>query len=376
MCRQAAIATPASPTSASGPSVCQSRSPKASGVSRVVLEAEPAGLRKPLDARDVVPGRAGVEHDERARQQERAYGKRNRAADSPPFAEARDDERDEKEHTGVLRGRGETGRDPRPFEPPRDEQRERHGDAEGEEHVRDGHARVRDVGRRDGDADRADETGEAAVARSPEPPGRGDARDADEDRDDPGGAVRGFVEAELGRREDEEQQARIVVPAGVEPAAVDELPRARDEVLLVGVEERQRETELRPDARSTAARREDQPEGGELDGGRRAADVHRGRVRRPGRVADERRDVSGDEHGVDPGALELLDVLSRGVGELGDRELSGGDVRQELEEAVDRRLLVLRALGREQDDLRVDVIERWASSSSSLTRTTYSIPSS
>ncbi len=82
--------------------------------------------------------------------------------------------------------------------------------------------------------------GEAAVARSPEPPGRGDARNADEDRNDSGGAVRGLVEAELGRREDEEQEARVVVPAGVEPAAVDELPCAGDEVLLVRVEERQR----------------------------------------------------------------------------------------------------------------------------------------
>ena len=205
---------------------------------RVVLEAEPAGLRKPLDARDVVPGRAGMEHDERARQQERRGGERDRAADAPPFTEARDDERDEEEHAGVLRGGGETGRDPGPFEPARDEQRERHGDAEGEEHVRDGHARVRDVGRRDGDADGADETGEAAVARSPEPPRRRDAADADEDRNDPGGAVRGLVEAELGRREDEEQEARVVVPARVEPAAVDELPRPRDEVLLVRVEKR------------------------------------------------------------------------------------------------------------------------------------------
>ena len=181
-----------------------------------------------------------MEHDERARQHECSGGERDRAADAPPFTEAGDDERDQQEHAGILRGRGETGRDPGPFEPPRDEQRERHGDAEGEEHVRDGHPRVRDVRRRDGDADRADETGEAAVARSPEPPGRGDTRKADEDRNDSGGTVRRLVEAELGRREDEEQEARVVVPAGVEPAAVDELPRAGDEVLLVRVEERQR----------------------------------------------------------------------------------------------------------------------------------------
>ena len=75
-------------------------------------------------------------------------------------------------------------------------------------------------------------------------------------------------------------------------------------------------------------------------------------------VADQRLDVAGDEHGVDACALELHDVLSRGVGELRDRELAGGDVRQELEQAVERCLLVVRPLRGQEEDLRVDVLER------------------
>ena len=41
-------------------------------------------------------------------------------------------------------------------------------------------------------------------------------------------------------------------------------------------------------------------------------------------------------HGVDAGALELLHVASRRVGELGDRELARRDVGQQLEQPVER----------------------------------------
>ena len=127
VCRQAATATPASATSASGPTVSHSRPEKATGVDRVVLEPEPAGLSEPLDAREIVPGGACMQDDERAREEERETREGERGRETPPGAERAYDERHDEQRAGVLRRRGEPGCEPGPLETSGDEQRERRG---------------------------------------------------------------------------------------------------------------------------------------------------------------------------------------------------------------------------------------------------------
>ena len=101
------------------------------------------------------------------------------------------------------------------------------------------------------------------------------------------------------------------------------------------------------------------PRGRQLDGaGRAPRDRGAGSSRPPGRASPTSASTSpGDEHRVDPGALELLDVL-RELGELGDRELAGRDVaagaRAGGRAAPARRPPALRRAGQ---DLRVDVLE-------------------
>lgn len=75
-------------------------------------------------------------------------------------------------------------------------------------------------------------------------------------------------------------------------------------------------------------------------------------------VADERFDVARDEDGVDTGPLERFDVVARRVGELRDRKLAGGDVKQQLEDTVERRLFVVSRVGGQEDDLGVDALQR------------------
>ena len=68
--------------------------------------------------------------------------------------------------------------------------------------------------------------------------------------------------------------------------------------------------------------------------------------------------VVGDEHRVDAGALERDDVLAgRGL-EIGDRELAGRHVGEQVEDPLEVVLVVLRVARREQEDLRVDPLER------------------
>src|SRR6184192_4244597 len=77
-----------------------------------------------------------------------------------------------------------------------------------------------------------------------------------------------------------------------------------------------------------------------------------------GGVADEVADVAGvDDHGVDARALELADLLRRRQRQVGDRELARGDARQQVEHALERRVAVA-APRREQEDLRVDALQR------------------
>src|SRR5581483_3141597 len=72
-----------------------------------------------------------------------------------------------------------------------------------------------------------------------------------------------------------------------------------------------------------------------------------------GPVPDELRDVPGrDEHGVDARPLEREHGLAGGDRDLGDRELAGRDVGEELEHDLDRvGVVVVGAPVREQEDL-------------------------
>ncbi len=127
------------------------------------------------------------------------------------------------------------------------------------------------MGRRDGDTHGPHDAREPTVRHPAEPPGSGDADETDDDGNDAGRTVRRLVEADLRRAQDEEEEARIVVPPRVEAAAVDELPGARDEVLLVRVEERQRQPRPRAHHAQRRREREDRGEDRQLDDRRRAA---------------------------------------------------------------------------------------------------------
>src|SRR5437588_571042 len=73
----------------------------------------------------------------------------------------------------------------------------------------------------------------------------------------------------------------------------------------------------------------------------------------------ERREVTGvDDHGVAPGPLELPHLVRRRDGEVRDRELARRDGREQVEHHVERRLVVLFLDGGEQEDVRIDPVER------------------
>ena len=65
-----------------------------------------------------------------------------------------------------------------------------------------------------------------------------------------------------------------------------------------------------------------------------------------------------DEHGVDARSLERDHVVAGGGREVGDGELPGRDVGQEVEDLLDVLLVVLGVARREEEDLRVDALER------------------
>ena len=69
-----------------------------------------------------------------------------------------------------------------------------------------------------------------------------DAEDAHGDGGDARRPVRRVVEPQLRRREDEEEKARVVVPARIETTAVGDRPGPRNDARLVGVEQRQRQS--------------------------------------------------------------------------------------------------------------------------------------
>jgi len=92
---------------------------------------------------------------------------------------------------------------------------------------------------------------------------------------------------------------------------VDELPRAGDDVRLVGIEQWKRESRCRADDPQRGGAGEDGAERRELGSRERPTqERQRGALDVRDAVADEGFHVPGHEDGVDARALELLDVLA------------------------------------------------------------------
>src|SRR5256885_2088830 len=72
---------------------------------------------------------------------------------------------------------------------------------------------------------------------------------------------------------------------------------------------------------------------------------------------DELGDVCrADDHRIDSGPLELLDLLATRDRDVRDRELARRDIRQELERVAESVFVVVP--GSEQEDLRIEALER------------------
>ena len=190
---------------------------------------------------EVAPRGAGMHHHERARDDKGRAGERQcagrRRRHSPRRRRRAARQASRRGTSRTLRGRPP----PRPIRGDRRRAGERHGDAEREQHVRDRHARIGDVRGRDRDAECSDEPRATPVRGPTEPPCRRHAEDADQDRDDPRGAVGGLVEPDLAsaREAGTGGSDSRTTPGRARRRA--RVPGARDEVRLVGVEERQRQ---------------------------------------------------------------------------------------------------------------------------------------
>src|SRR5919106_4195817 len=89
-----------------------------------------------------------------------------------------------------------------------------------------------------------------------------------------------------------------------------------------------------------------------------AAGTSSSEVRR--RLIDEAAQVAGpaaDEHRVDPGAGQLGDLVPTRARQLGDRELSGRNVRQQVEHPLQVELAVVRLFGGQEQELGVEALE-------------------
>ena len=76
-------------------------------------------------------------------------------------------------------------------------------------------------------------------------------------------------------------------------------------------------------------------------------------------MADELADVARPhEHGIEAGPLEGQGLAPGHHVDVGDRELPGRDVRQQLEHRLECVLVVVALVRREQEDLRVVLLER------------------
>ena len=142
---------------------------------------------------------------------------------------------------GILRAGGEPDGDAGQLDAADDHQCQRDRDAEGQRHIGDGHARVGDVRGRDRRRGGGDEAGQHPVGLPPEPPGSRDSRCSERNHDDAGGEVRRLVVPGLERSEDVHDERRVVEPTGIGAAPVRHRPGARDDVPLVGVQERERQ---------------------------------------------------------------------------------------------------------------------------------------
>ena len=246
----------------------------------VVLEPEPALGRQSLNARDVLPRGAGMPDDERAREYEGE--RRNPGADREPAPLSPPDREEgcRQEDSRILRRRREPRCGSRPLQPPLNGQSERDGDERRQQDVGHRDVRVRDVDRGYGNRRTGDEPGERAVGGATEPPGRRDADEPKPCRDASSRSVRRRVRKRLEWGEEQEQEARIVVPPRVEPAAVDELPRARHDRFLVGVEEWKREPVAQARDPERGGEREQRRETEPLSAANAPSQTHRRESRR------------------------------------------------------------------------------------------------
>ena len=128
-----------------------------------------------------------------------------------------------------------------------------------------------------------------------------------------------------------------------------------------GLRERKRQAVAEPDRPQRGGAREDRRQREARPAPRAAGPLGRleRRLLRPrAALADELGDVPrADDHRVDARALELVDVRARGRRQVGDRELAGGHVGQQVEHALERVVVVPRRA--KQEDLRVEPLERF-----------------
>ena len=140
------------------------------------------------------------------------------------------------------------------------------------------------------------------------------------------------------------------------------LPRPRDDALLVRAEERKRQAVAEPDRperrgpreNRRRARRAARPTGcGPLGRRRAAADPAHTSGRR---LADQLGDVPRPTITAStPARSSSSTSVARGCRQLGDRELAGGHVGQQVEHALER--VVVSA--REHEQLRIELLERF-----------------
>ena len=166
----------------------------------------------------------------------------------------------DRDRARILGRGGEADREPGPLDAAADGEREDARDGERQQHVRDGHPRVRDVGRRDRDRCCADDRGAGAVRAATEPPRRADPAEPERDGDEPGREERRAAEQRLHRREHGHQQGRVVVPAGIE-VPVPHAPGARNDVGLVRIQDGERQPVAHADESERGGEHEDRREG-------------------------------------------------------------------------------------------------------------------
>ena len=203
----------------------------------VVLEAEPALAREPLHAKRLVPCLVSVHKHERTGREERQPHQRERDRQPAPAAPRRNHERNGKEDAGILEAGREARRDSGELDAVRDHQEQRARNTKRERNIGHGLTRIGDVDRTHRRNRRCDRAGRLAVCTTCEQPRRDDRRETDHERDDAGRQERRVGLPGLERRVDVHEKRRVVEPVRISPASVHDLPRARNDGLLVRVQE-------------------------------------------------------------------------------------------------------------------------------------------